>query len=80
MPRHPSSFARVRNPCARVRNASLCARQERSMTRVSDTAVTVFALDWRSGLLVLAAGVPMYFLARWYQKHSQILLVTLSQL
>ena len=36
------------------------------------TAVTVFVLDWRSGLLVLAAGVPMYFLARWYQKHSQI--------
>ncbi|WP_258803366.1 ABC transporter ATP-binding protein [Pseudarthrobacter sp. NS4] len=36
------------------------------------TAITVFALDWRSGLLVLAAGVPMFFLARWYQKHSQI--------
>ena len=36
------------------------------------TAATVFALDWRSGLLVLAAGVPMYFLARWYQKRSQI--------
>jgi len=36
------------------------------------TALTVFALDWRTGLLVLAAGVPMYFLARWYQKHSQI--------
>ncbi|ADX74427.1 ABC-type multidrug transport system, ATPase and permease component [Pseudarthrobacter phenanthrenivorans Sphe3] len=36
------------------------------------TAVTVFALDWRSGLLVMAAGVPMFFLARWYQKHSQI--------
>lgn len=36
------------------------------------TAATVFALDWRSGLLVLAAGVPMYFLARWYQRHSQI--------
>jgi ATP-binding cassette, subfamily B, bacterial len=36
------------------------------------TAITVFALDWRSGLLVLAAGVPMYFLARWYQRHSQI--------
>ena len=36
------------------------------------TAVTVFVLDWRSGLLVLAAGVPMFFLARWYQKHSQI--------
>ncbi|WP_461164616.1 ABC transporter ATP-binding protein [Arthrobacter sp. R4-81] len=36
------------------------------------TAVTVFALDWRSGLILLAAGVPMYFLSRWYQKHSQI--------
>lgn len=36
------------------------------------TAVTVFALDWRSGLIVLAAGLPMYFLTRWYQKHSQI--------
>ncbi|MDQ0677067.1 ATP-binding cassette subfamily B protein [Arthrobacter pascens] len=36
------------------------------------TAVTVFALDWRSGLIVLAAGLPMFFLARWYQKHSQI--------
>ncbi|MFD0047596.1 ABC transporter ATP-binding protein [Pseudarthrobacter scleromae] len=36
------------------------------------TAITVFVLDWRSGLLVLAAGVPMFFLARWYQKHSQI--------
>jgi ATP-binding cassette, subfamily B, bacterial len=36
------------------------------------TAVTVFALDWRSGLVVLAAAVPMFLLARWYQKHSQI--------
>ncbi|WP_120522191.1 ABC transporter ATP-binding protein [Arthrobacter celericrescens] len=36
------------------------------------TAITVFALDWRSGLIMLAAGVPMFFLARWYQKHSQI--------
>lgn len=36
------------------------------------TAITVFVLDWRSGLIVLAAGVPMFFLARWYQKHSQI--------
>src|SRR4029453_2212665 len=36
------------------------------------TAFTVFALDWRSGLLLLAAGIPMYFLTRWYQKHSQI--------
>ncbi|AOY69916.1 ABC transporter ATP-binding protein [Arthrobacter sp. TES] len=36
------------------------------------TAVTIFALDWRSGLIVLAAGVPMFFLARWYQIRSQI--------
>lgn len=36
------------------------------------TAFTVFALDWRSGLIMLATGVPAYFLARWYQKHSQI--------
>jgi ATP-binding cassette subfamily B protein len=36
------------------------------------TAVTVFALDWRSGLVVLAAAVPMFLLARWYQKHSQV--------
>ncbi len=36
------------------------------------TATAVFALDWRSGLLVLAAGVPMFLLARWYQKRSQI--------
>lgn len=36
------------------------------------TAFTVFALDWRSGLIMLAAGVPMFLLARWYQKHSQI--------
>lgn len=36
------------------------------------TAATIFVLDWRSGLIVLAAGVPMFMLARWYQKHSQI--------
>ncbi|MBO1269782.1 ABC transporter ATP-binding protein [Arthrobacter cavernae] len=36
------------------------------------TAITVFVLDWRTGLIMLCAGVPMFFLARWYQKHSQI--------
>jgi ATP-binding cassette subfamily B protein len=36
------------------------------------TALTVFALDWRSGLIVLAAGLPMYLLTRWYQIRSQI--------
>ncbi len=36
------------------------------------TAVTIFALDWRTGLLIMVAAIPMFFLARWYQKHSQI--------
>lgn len=36
------------------------------------TAITIFALDWKSGLIVLVAGVPMFLLSRWYQKHSQI--------
>ncbi|THJ68435.1 ABC transporter ATP-binding protein [Arthrobacter echini] len=36
------------------------------------TAVTIFALDWRTGFLILAAAVPMFFLARWYQRHSQL--------
>jgi ATP-binding cassette subfamily B protein len=35
------------------------------------TAITVFALDWPSGLIMLAAAVPMLFLARWYQVRSQ---------
>ncbi|MGO4383071.1 ABC transporter ATP-binding protein [Specibacter sp. RAF43] len=36
------------------------------------TAASIFALDWISGLLVLAAAVPMYFLSRWYQRRSQV--------
>ena len=36
------------------------------------TAVSIFLLDWRTGLLMLAAFVPMYLLARWYQKRSQL--------
>lgn len=36
------------------------------------TAITVFLLDWRTGLLILIAGVPMYFLTRWYQTRSQV--------
>jgi ATP-binding cassette subfamily B protein len=35
------------------------------------TAITVFALDWPSGLIMLAAAVPMTLLARWYQVRSQ---------
>ncbi|WP_125613870.1 ABC transporter ATP-binding protein [Specibacter cremeus] len=36
------------------------------------TAVSIFTLDWRTGIIVLLAGIPMYFLARWYQIRSQI--------
>ncbi|ALE93201.1 ABC transporter [Arthrobacter alpinus] len=36
------------------------------------TAITIFSLDWVTGLIVLAAGAPMFFLARWYQKRSQM--------
>lgn len=35
------------------------------------TGITIFLMDWRTGLLIVAAGVPMYLLARWYQKRSQ---------
>jgi ATP-binding cassette subfamily B protein len=35
------------------------------------TAITIFSLDWITGFIVLAAGVPMFVLARWYQKRSQ---------
>ena len=36
------------------------------------TAATIFALDWRTGFLILAAAVPMYLLTHWYPKRSQI--------
>lgn len=32
------------------------------------SAVAIFLLDWRIGLLMLAMGVPIYFLTRWFQK------------
>ncbi len=35
------------------------------------TAVSIFALDPITGLLVLASAVPMLLLSRWYQKRSQ---------
>ena len=31
------------------------------------SAVAIFLLDWRIGLLMLAMGVPIYFLTRWFQ-------------
>lgn len=36
------------------------------------TAVSIFALDWETGVLVLLASVPMYLLSRWYQRRSQV--------
>ncbi len=36
------------------------------------TALTVFALDWPSGLIMLGAAIPATFLTRWYQKRSEI--------
>lgn len=35
------------------------------------TAVSILALDWTTGLLILASALPMFALARWYQKRSQ---------
>lgn len=35
------------------------------------TAVSIFSLDWITGLLVMASAVPMFLLSRWYQKRSQ---------
>lgn len=35
------------------------------------TAVSIFTLDWVTGLLVLGSAVPMFLLSRWYQKRSQ---------
>ncbi|WP_138414525.1 ABC transporter ATP-binding protein [Sinomonas gamaensis] len=36
------------------------------------TAATVFLLDWPSGFIMLTAAAPMFALARWYQKRSQV--------
>ena len=35
-------------------------------------AISIFALDWRTGVLLCIAFVPMYLLTRWYQKRSQV--------
>ncbi|WP_312179712.1 ABC transporter ATP-binding protein [Arthrobacter sp.] len=36
------------------------------------TAASIFLLDWRTGVLLCVAFVPMFLLTRWYQKRSQI--------
>ena len=36
------------------------------------TAASIWLMDWRSGLLLVAAMIPIAFLARWYQKNSEV--------
>ncbi|WP_026819546.1 ABC transporter ATP-binding protein [Arthrobacter castelli] len=36
------------------------------------TAISVFLMDWQTGLLIMLAALPMWFLTRWYQKRSQV--------
>jgi ATP-binding cassette subfamily B protein len=35
--------------------------------------IAMFSLDWMSGVVLLASLVPLYFLARWFQKSSNSL-------
>lgn len=39
---------------------------------MSFTAASIWLMDWRSGLLLLAALVPITLLARWYQRNSEV--------
>jgi ATP-binding cassette subfamily B protein len=36
-------------------------------------AIAMFSLDWLSGVVLFVALIPLYFLARWFQKSSQSL-------
>lgn len=36
------------------------------------TAASIFLLDWRSGLIVLGAAVPIAVVFAWYQKRSEL--------
>ena len=35
------------------------------------TLVALLLIDWRSGLVLAAAGIPLYFLMRWFYLNSQ---------
>ncbi|MGB4779573.1 ABC transporter ATP-binding protein [Microbacterium sp.] len=35
------------------------------------TLVALLLIDWRSGLVLAIAGVPLFFLMRWFYRHSQ---------
>ena len=36
------------------------------------TAMSIWIMDWRSGVVLLAAAIPIALLARWYQRNSEI--------
>ncbi|GAA4372800.1 ABC transporter ATP-binding protein [Paeniglutamicibacter cryotolerans] len=36
------------------------------------TLISIFVLDWRSGLIATAAGIPITVLFIWYQKRSEL--------
>ncbi|GAA1821018.1 ABC transporter ATP-binding protein [Nesterenkonia flava] len=36
------------------------------------TTLSIWLMDWRSGLVLLAAAVPILLLGRWYQKNSEV--------
>ena len=35
------------------------------------TLAALLLIDWRSGLVLAVAGVPLYFLMRWFYRNSQ---------
>ena len=38
----------------------------------SFTLIILFAIDWQSGLMLLVAGIPLFFLMRWFYRRSQV--------
>ncbi|QXQ09466.1 ABC transporter ATP-binding protein [Paeniglutamicibacter sp. Y32M11] len=39
---------------------------------VAFTLISIFVLDWRSGLVVMIAAAPIWLLFGWYQKRSEV--------
>ncbi len=36
------------------------------------TAISIVGLDWKSGVIILVAAIPIAFVTRWYQKGSEL--------
>src|SRR5690606_29478170 len=36
------------------------------------TLIALLLWDWRSGLVLVASGIPLYFLMRWFYRRSQV--------